>query len=113
MSFTMFVTWVVVGVLAGMLAGLVMKRGGYGLRTDIILGLVGSIGGSWLFRAVGVFPGAGIVAMAVVASIGAAIPIVAQRKIWPTERPGDEKGAMWRWGFGAGLVAVEIGRAHV
>ena len=53
MSFVMFVTW----VLAGVLAGLVMKRGGYGLKRDIILGLVGSIGGGWIFRALGVFPG--------------------------------------------------------
>ena len=108
MSFTMFVTWVLVGVLAGVLAGLVMKRGGYGLKNDIILGLVGSIGGSWIFRAVGMFPEAGIVAMAFVALVGAAIPIVAQRKLRPTERPGEEKGAIWRWGLGAALVAAVV-----
>lgn len=28
-----------------------MKRGGYGMRWDIILGLVGSIAGSWIFWA--------------------------------------------------------------
>jgi uncharacterized membrane protein YeaQ/YmgE (transglycosylase-associated protein family) len=107
MSFTMFVTWVLVGVLAGVLAGLVMKRGGYGLKKDVILGLVGSIGGSWIFRAVGVFPEAGMFAMAVVASIGAAIPIVVQRKFWPTDRLGEDKAAMWwRWGLGAAVVAV-------
>ena len=107
MSFTMFVTWVLVGVLAGVLAGLVMKRGGYGLRTDIILGLVGAIGGSWIFRAFGVFPGAGIVAMAIVAAVGAAIPIAAQRKFRATERLGEEKADMWwRWGLGAAVVAV-------
>lgn len=108
MSFAMFVTWVLVGVLAGVLAGLVMKRGGYGLKADIVLGLVGSIGGCWIFRALGPFPGAGIVAMAVVAFIGAAIPIVAQRKLRPTERPGEEKGAIWRWGLGAALVAAVV-----
>ena len=61
MSFSMFVTWVLVGVLMGVLAGLVMKPGGYGLKRDITLGLVGAIGGSWLFRAIGLFPEAGIV----------------------------------------------------
>jgi uncharacterized membrane protein YeaQ/YmgE (transglycosylase-associated protein family) len=106
MSFAMFVTWALVGVLAGVLADLVMKRGGFGLKRDITLGLVGSIGASWIFRAVGVVPEAGMVLMAVVASIGAAIPIVVQRKIWPTERLADEKGAMWRWGLGAGLAAL-------
>ena len=110
MSFAMFVTWVLVGVLAGVLAPLVMKRGGYGLKKDVILGLVGSIGGSWIFRAAGVFPGTGIVAMAVVASVGAAIPIIAQRKFWPTESVGEEKTVikMWRWGLGAAVVAVVV-----
>jgi len=110
MSFAMFVTWVLVGVLAGVLAPLVMKRGGYGLKKDVILGLVGSIGGSWIFRAAGVFPGTGIVAMAVVASVGAAIPIIARRKFWPTESVGEEKTVikMWRWGLGAAVVAVVV-----
>src|SRR3990172_6971950 len=106
MSFAMFVTWVLAGLLAGVLAGVVVKRGGYGLRWDITLGLVGSIGGSFILRSLGVFPGAGIVAAAVVAFIGAAIPIAAQRKFWPTERPTEKKDAFWRWGLGAALVAV-------
>lgn len=107
MSFTMFVSWVLVGVVVGVLAGVVMKRGGYGLKKDVIFGLVGSIGLSWIFRAVGMFPAAGIVAMAVVAFIGAVIPIVAQRKFWPTESAGEEKAdRWWRWGLGAAVVAV-------
>ena len=106
MSFAMFVTWVLAGLLAGVLAGVVVKRGGYGLKWDITLGLVGSIGGGFILRSLGVFSGAGIVAAAVVAFIGAAIPIVAQRKFWPTERPIEKKDAFWRWGLGAALVAV-------
>jgi uncharacterized membrane protein YeaQ/YmgE (transglycosylase-associated protein family) len=107
MSFTMFVTWVLVGVVVGVLAGVVMKREGYGLKKDVIFGLVGSIGLSWIFRAVGMFPAAGIVAMAVVAFIGAVIPIVAQRKFWPTQSAGEEKAdKWWRWGLGAAVVAV-------
>ncbi|MGH7313337.1 MAG: GlsB/YeaQ/YmgE family stress response membrane protein [Candidatus Rokuibacteriota bacterium] len=107
MSFTMFVTWVLVGVLAGVLAGLVMQRGGYGLKNDIILGLVGSIGASWIFRALGVFPGAGIVAMLFVALIGAAVLIVAQRTVRPTERLGGDRADMWwRGGLVAAVVAV-------
>jgi uncharacterized membrane protein YeaQ/YmgE (transglycosylase-associated protein family) len=107
MSFTMFVSWVLVGVVVGVLAGVVMKREGYGLKKDIIFGLVGSIGASWIFRAVGMFPAAGIVAMAVVAFIGAVIPIVAQRRFWPTESAGEEKAdKWWRWGLGAAVAAV-------
>lgn len=81
MNMEMFVMWVVVGLMAGWLAGIVMKSGGYGLKGDPILGLVGSIVGSWLFRSLGFSPGAGAFA-SVVAFIGAAVVIVTQRKFW-------------------------------
>ena len=110
MSFAMFVTWVLVGLSVGVLAGLVMKRGGYGLKRDIILGLVGSVGANVILRTFGVLTGAGIFVVAVVALIGAAIPIVAQRKFWPTESAGEEKAVItvWRWGLGAAVVAVVV-----
>ena len=101
-----FLMWILAGVLAGLLAGWVVKRGGYGLRWDITLGLVGSIGGSWLLRSLGFYPGAGIVATAIVAFIVAVIPIVAQRKFLVSERPTETKDAFWRWGLGAALVAL-------
>ena len=82
MDLGMFVMWVVAGLVAGWLAGFVMKSGGYGLKKDLILGLVGSIVGSWLFSALGFWQGAGLFALSVVAFIGAAIAIVAQRKLW-------------------------------
>jgi uncharacterized membrane protein YeaQ/YmgE (transglycosylase-associated protein family) len=84
MNVVMFAMLVLVGVLAGWLAGYVMKRGGYGLRWDIILGLAGSTVGSLVFWAQGVSPGAGLVGVGGFAFVGAAIAIAAQRKIWPT-----------------------------
>jgi uncharacterized membrane protein YeaQ/YmgE (transglycosylase-associated protein family) len=83
-----------------------MTRGGYGLKWDITLGIVGSIGGSWILRALGIFPGAGMVTVAVIAFMGATIPIIAQRKFFATERPTEKKDAFWRWGLGAALVAL-------
>jgi len=82
MDFGMFVMWVVVGLTAGWLAGFVLKGGGYGLSGDLMLGLAGSIAGSWLFQALGISPGAGMVASVIVAFLGAAVVIVAQRQIW-------------------------------
>ena len=82
MTLELFAMWVLVGLLAGWLAGFVMKGGGYGLIGDIALGLVGSLLGSWLFRALGVSAGAGLFAAVVVAFIGAVIVIGAQRMIW-------------------------------
>jgi uncharacterized membrane protein YeaQ/YmgE (transglycosylase-associated protein family) len=85
MTFVMFATWALVGALAGVLAGLVMKPGGHGLKTDILLALAGSFGGSWIFRGL-VYADAGMATTVVVAAIGAAIPLVVQRTKWPTER---------------------------
>jgi len=82
MNLQLFVIWVVVGLVAGWLARFVMKSGGHGLKGDLILGLVGSIVGSWLFSVLGFWPGTGLVALVIVAFIGAAIAIVVQRKLW-------------------------------
>jgi len=81
MTLEMLVMWAVVGLVAGWLAGIVMKGGGSGLIGDIVLGLVGSIVGSWMFRALGVYPRAGMLALILVAFIGAVIVIVAGRAL--------------------------------
>jgi len=82
MEFGMFVSWVVVGLLAGWLAGSVMKGGGYGLAGDMVLGLIGSVVGGWIFWALGASAGGGLVPTVFAAFVGAAIVIVAQRKVW-------------------------------
>jgi uncharacterized membrane protein YeaQ/YmgE (transglycosylase-associated protein family) len=107
MSFVMFATWILVGVLGGVLAGLVMKHGGHGLKTDIVLGLAGSIGLSWVVRGL-VYSGTGMFVSVVVAFLGAAIAIVVQRKMWPTQHVGQDTGTIWKWGFGAALVAAML-----
>jgi uncharacterized membrane protein YeaQ/YmgE (transglycosylase-associated protein family) len=84
MTLAMVAMWVLVGLLVGVLAGLVMKAGGYGRRWDVLLALVGSVVGSGIARLLGIALDAGMVATVVVAFVGAAILIVAQRKIWPT-----------------------------
>ena len=88
MDFGMFVSSVVVGVLAGWLAGFVMKGGGYGLVGDMVLGLVGSVVGGWIFPTLGVSAGGGIFPTVFVAFVGAVIVIIAQRKLWHTARLG-------------------------
>jgi uncharacterized membrane protein YeaQ/YmgE (transglycosylase-associated protein family) len=82
MEFGMFVSWVVVGLLAGWLAGSVMKGGGYGLVGDMVLGLIGSVVGGWIFWALSVSAGGGLVPTVFAAFVGAVIVIVAQRKVW-------------------------------
>jgi uncharacterized membrane protein YeaQ/YmgE (transglycosylase-associated protein family) len=83
MNLEMFVTWALVGILTGWLAGFVMKDGGHGLISDLLLGLVGSSAANVMFSALGIPPAPGqtVTAVAVVAFVGAAMVIVAQRKI--------------------------------
>ena len=67
----------------GSLARLVLKSGGYGRRSDVFLALLGSVVGSGIAWLLGIALDAGVVAVVIVAFAGAAILIVAQRKIWP------------------------------
>jgi len=105
MNVVMFPIMVLGGVLMGWLAGFIMERGGYGLKWDIVLGLAGSAMGSWIFWALGASSGSGLAMLAVVAFVGAAIPIVAQRQIWPTTPKGRDPHA---W---AGPVVAQNGAA--
>ena len=82
MEFGMFVSWVVAGLLAGWLAEIVMKDGGYGLIGDMVLGLVGSVVGGWIFWALGVSAGGGLFPTVYVAFAAAVIVLVAQRQVW-------------------------------
>jgi uncharacterized membrane protein YeaQ/YmgE (transglycosylase-associated protein family) len=82
MTLELVVMWVVVGLLAGWVAGYVMKDGGYGLKGDLILGVVGSIVGGWLFSVLGISPDAGLVALIIIAFIGATALIFAQHRFW-------------------------------
>jgi len=79
MTLELFVMWVIVRLLAGGPTGGVVMGGGYGLMGDMALGLVGSLLGSWIGLALGVSVGAGLVALVVVALLGAGILIGAQR----------------------------------
>ncbi len=63
----------VVGVIAGWLAGLIVRGTGFGLVTDLALGVIGALIGWWLLPHLGVHLGRGLVASIVSATIGAVI----------------------------------------
>ncbi len=77
------VMWVLVALLAGLVAGLVRKHGSYGRGWDVVLGLIGSVAVSWFFQSQWAAPEPGLVAVMIVAAIGAGGLIVAQRTIFP------------------------------
>ena len=84
MTLAMVAMWVLVGLLVGLVAGLVLKAGGYGRRWDVLLALVGSVVGSGIAWLLAIALDAGMVAVVIVAFVGVASLIVAQRKIWST-----------------------------
>src|SRR5271156_1945214 len=64
--------WIINGLIAGWLAGKISRGEGYGCITDIILGLVGSLLGGWIFIKLGIF-GGGFLYYLAAATVGAVI----------------------------------------
>jgi uncharacterized membrane protein YeaQ/YmgE (transglycosylase-associated protein family) len=81
-TFETFLAAVVIGLLGGGLAGIVMKNGGHGLLQDLAVALAGSTLATWILQAALGSADMGILVTSVVAFIGAASLIVAQRKLW-------------------------------
>ena len=46
--------WLIIGLLAGWLAGKLMRGRGFGCIGDILLGLIGSVIGGWIFTKLGI-----------------------------------------------------------
>ncbi len=66
--------WILIGLIAGWLAGKISRGEGYGCIADIILGLVGSLLGGWIFTRLGIFGGGFIYSLAA-ATLGAVIVV--------------------------------------
>jgi len=66
------IAWLFLGLVAGWLAGKLSRGRGYGCITDIILGLIGSFIGGWVFTKLGIFGGGFIYSLAA-ATLGAVI----------------------------------------
>ncbi|MEL0028736.1 MAG: GlsB/YeaQ/YmgE family stress response membrane protein [Perlucidibaca sp.] len=60
----MSVIWfLLIGALAGWLAGMIMKGGGFGLIGNMVIGVLGSVIGGYLFQSVGVAAGGLVTAL--------------------------------------------------
>jgi uncharacterized membrane protein YeaQ/YmgE (transglycosylase-associated protein family) len=64
--------WILIGLIAGWLAGKISRGEGYGCIADIVLGLVGSLVGGWIFTRLGIFGGGFLYSLAA-ATLGAVI----------------------------------------
>jgi uncharacterized membrane protein YeaQ/YmgE (transglycosylase-associated protein family) len=66
------VSWLLLGLVAGWLAGKLARGRGYGCITDIVLGLIGSYLGGWIFLKLRIFGGGFLYSLAA-ATLGAVI----------------------------------------
>ena len=64
--------WIVIGLIAGWLAGKISRGRGFGCITDIILGIVGSFIGGWIFMRLGIWGGGFLYSLAA-ATVGAVL----------------------------------------
>lgn len=75
-----FITFLIIGAIAGWLAGQFMKGSGFGILTNIIIGIVGSFIGGFTFSLLGLSAG-GVVGSLVTATVGAVILLYIARLV--------------------------------
>ncbi|HKE07484.1 MAG TPA: GlsB/YeaQ/YmgE family stress response membrane protein [Candidatus Acidoferrum sp.] len=46
--------WLIIGLIAGWLAGKIARGRGFGCIGDVLLGLIGSVVGGWIFTKLGI-----------------------------------------------------------
>jgi uncharacterized membrane protein YeaQ/YmgE (transglycosylase-associated protein family) len=74
--------WVIlIGILAGFLAGKLMQGRGFGLLVDLLLGIVGSFIGSWIFARLGIATTGGFIGQLLVSLVGALLLLFLVRLI--------------------------------
>jgi uncharacterized membrane protein YeaQ/YmgE (transglycosylase-associated protein family) len=82
MTLEIVIIWLLVGLVSGWLASQVVRGGGSGIVTDIIVGIVGAFIGGVVFRAAGWHaPFAGYPGLIFVAFCGAALLLIVMRLV--------------------------------
>lgn len=81
-----FLAWILIGLLAGWLAGLISRGGGFGCLGDILIGLIGSVLGGWIFLKLGI-GGGGFVYSLAAATVGAVVLVVIVRLLTGGRHP--------------------------
>ena len=81
-----------VGLTAGWVAGQILQGVGFGIISDLFIGIVGAFIGSWLLPQFGIHLGLGIVAVIINATIGALVLLLIIRLV--------RGGGGWRASWG-------------
>jgi uncharacterized membrane protein YeaQ/YmgE (transglycosylase-associated protein family) len=82
---TGFWGWILVGLIAGWLAGKISRGRGFGCITDIILGVVGSFIGGWIFMRLKIYGGGFLYSLAA-ATVGAVLLVFIAHLFSPSDR---------------------------
>lgn len=78
----MFIVWIIlVGLIAGWATGKIMKGSGYGVLTDILLGIVGAMVGSRVLGLLGIYSSGGLIPTILVAIVGAVLVVMLVRAL--------------------------------
>jgi uncharacterized membrane protein YeaQ/YmgE (transglycosylase-associated protein family) len=78
----MFIVWIIlVGLIAGWATGKIMKGSGYGVLTDILLGIVGAMVGSRVLGLLGIYSSGGLIPSILVAIVGAVLVVMLVRAL--------------------------------
>lgn len=75
-----FVWFLLIGLAAGWLASQIMKSGGSGLVSDLLMGVIGAILGGFLFGLLGL-TATGLLGSLITATVGAIVLIAGLRAI--------------------------------
>ena len=65
--------WILVGLVAGWLAGKIARGKGFGCIGDVVLGLIGSVIGGWIFTRLGIVHGETFLISLAAATVGAVL----------------------------------------
>jgi uncharacterized membrane protein YeaQ/YmgE (transglycosylase-associated protein family) len=77
----MWLLWeILIGIIVGWLAGQIVKGRGMGVLVDLIVGIIGSLLGGWLFGIIGL-AAYGLIAQLVMGVVGAVILLLLVRVI--------------------------------
>lgn len=77
----MYLLWqIAIGILAGWLAGKIMRGRGYGVLLDLLLGIVGSVVGGFVFGLLGLHA-YGFIGQIVIATAGAVMLVYLVRRL--------------------------------
>jgi uncharacterized membrane protein YeaQ/YmgE (transglycosylase-associated protein family) len=78
----MYILYIIlVGLIAGWATGKIMKGSGYGVLTDILLGIAGAIIGSRLLGLLGIYSSGGIIPNILIAIVGAVFLVALVRML--------------------------------